>query len=160
MSHAHSHENTVPPPALAMAFALVGVSLLMTAAVQLGWADREAVPAVVRAQADVAKLETRNLTFADMADGSVQVTDADSSEVVASFAGEADGGGFIRGVLRGLARDRRMRGIDSAPPFALTMWEDGSLSLVDAATGRSIELGSFGPDNRAAFARLLRGSKQ
>jgi putative photosynthetic complex assembly protein len=160
VSHAHSHENTVPPAALAMAFALVGVSLLMTAAVQLGWADREAVPAVARAQADVAKLETRNLTFADMADGSVQVTDADTREVVASFAGEADGGGFIRGVLRGLARDRRMRGIDSAPPFALTMWEDGSLSLVDAATGRSIELGSFGPDNRATFARLLRGSAQ
>jgi putative photosynthetic complex assembly protein len=41
------------------------------------------------------------------------------------------------------------------PPFNLTLWKNGTLSLTDKTTGRAIELGSFGPDNRAAFAALL-----
>ena len=44
-----------------------------------------------------------------------------------------------------------------APPFTLTLWKNRTLSLEDKSTGRSIELGSFGPDNRAAFAALLPG---
>jgi hypothetical protein len=40
-------------------------------------------------------------------------------------------------------------------PYRLTLWDDYSLSLTDTGTGRTIELGSFGPDNRAAFAALL-----
>ena len=67
------------------------------------------------------------------------------------------GGGFIRGVLRGVARDRKMRGIGAQPPFALTLWRDGSLSLTDTATGREVELGGFGADNRAVFVALLEG---
>ena len=63
--------------------------------------------------------------------------------------------GFIRGVMRGLARDRRSRGIGNAPPFNLTLWRDGELSLTDSATRRSIELTAFGSTNRAAFAALL-----
>ena len=69
--------------------------------------------------------------------------------------------GFIRGVMRGLARERRMRGIGDAPPFNLSLWRDGELSLTDSATGRSIELTAFGIDQprrlrRAAAARNRR----
>lgn len=155
MSHAHSHDTTVPRPALAMAIALVVVSLLMTAAVRMGLAEREAVPAIERAKAAVAPLRTMQLRFADMPDGAVQVTNAATGDVIASMKGDNDGGGFVRGVLRGMARDRQMRGVGQAPPFTLTMWQDGSLSLLDPATGRSVELGSFGPDNRAAFLRFI-----
>jgi len=63
--------------------------------------------------------------------------------------------GFVRGVLRGLARDRKLRGIGPQPPFELTRWTDGRLSLTDTATGREIELDAFGPTNVGAFARLL-----
>ena len=63
--------------------------------------------------------------------------------------------GFIRGVLRGLARDRKLQRIGTEPPFRLTRWVDGRLSLDDPATGRRIELGAFGPTNAAAFAGLL-----
>jgi putative photosynthetic complex assembly protein len=63
--------------------------------------------------------------------------------------------GFIRGVLRGLARDRRSRGISQEPAFRLAQWPDGRLSLEDLATGKRIELGSFGATNRAAFAQIL-----
>jgi len=157
MSHTHSHENTVPRPALIAAGVLVGFSLLMTAAVQIGWLDRSAVPSAERAEAAVAPLEQRSLLFADGADGSVLITEAESGAQVGLIEAGSEQGGFIRGVLRGLARERRMHDVGSQPPFTLTLWQDGSMSLVDEATGRSVEIGAFGPDNRAAFAVLLEG---
>jgi putative photosynthetic complex assembly protein len=155
MSHAHSHENTVPAPALASAAALVVFALAMTATVQLGWLDRSAVPAVERAQAEIAPVAQRSLHFADMPDGSVEIADAASGAHVATIAAGGEQGGFIRGVLRGLARERRMNGLGARQPFTLTRWEDGSLTLRDEGTGRMVELGGFGADNRAAFAALL-----
>ncbi len=157
MSHTHSHENTVPRPALIAAGVLVGFSLLMTAAVQIGWLERSAVPSAERAEAAVAPLEQRSLLFADGADGSVLITEAGSGAQVGLIEAGSEQGGFIRGVLRGLARERRMYDVGSEPPFTLTLWQDGSMSLVDEATGRSVEIGAFGPDNRAAFAVLLEG---
>lgn len=158
MSLAHDHENTVPRPALIMAFALVGFVLLLTATVSLGFAEREAVPSAVRAAADVAPVERRRLAFADSETGAVIVSDATSGATITRFGRDSEGGGFVRGVMRGLARERMMNGIGASPPFELTLWEDGSLSLEDTATGRMIELGSFGHTNRATFARFLERS--
>lgn len=158
MSHAHSHENTVPRPALAMAGALVAITLALTTLVRVGVLDREAVPAVERAQDKVAAVEVRHLVFADRADGAVVVDDTDSGRTLAVLVGENDGGGFVRGVMRGMARERRMNGVGPARPFELTQWANGALTLRDPATGRAIELGSFGATNRAAFARFLKGS--
>lgn len=155
MSLIHDHDTNVPRSALAAAGMLVGATLAMTAAVTWGFAERAAVPAIERAEASIAPVATRNLTFRDQSDGSVLVIDADSREEIVTLIGEGNGGGFVRGVLRGLARDRRMRNVGAAPPFELTLWQDGALSLKDSATGRSVELGSFGPDNRAAFLRFL-----
>jgi putative photosynthetic complex assembly protein len=89
----------------------------------------------------------------------VVVRDAGSDALVATIAGEQEGGGFVRGVMRGLARERRMHGIGAEPVFVLTAWSDGGLSLTDTATGRVIELGAFGPDNRKTFARFLAGGR-
>jgi putative photosynthetic complex assembly protein len=155
MSHAHSHANTVPRPALLMALGLVVLTIVMVVAVRVGLAEREAVPAVERARTGAAPVAVRTLAFADMPTGAVQITDAETGRMVASLHGEGDGGGFVRGVLRGMARERQLRGVGQQPPFTLTLWQDGSLSLNDAATGRSVELGAFGPDNRAAFMRFL-----
>jgi putative photosynthetic complex assembly protein len=156
MSLVHDHDNTVPRPALAMAGILVGATLAMTAAVQWGFAERAAVPAVERSESSIGAVEARTIVFRDRSDGAVEVVDAKSGQDIAVLVGEGDGGGFVRGVLRGLARDRRMRGVGSEPPFELTLWQDGAMSLKDSATGRSVELGSFGPDKRAAFARFLK----
>ena len=155
MSAAHSHDQTVPRPALLAAGGLVVLSLLMTVMVRVGWLEREAVPAVARAADRATVVETRSLTFADRADGAVVIADAADGATVAIILSETKSGGFIRGVLRGLARERRSHGIGSAPPFTLTLFSDGSLNFIDTATQRSIELGAFGPDNRAVFAGLL-----
>jgi putative photosynthetic complex assembly protein len=85
--------------------------------------------------------------------GFVRVTDARSGDIVAMFGQE--GSGFIRGVMRGMARERRMHKLDASRPFRLTLYADTQLALTDMATGRVVELSGFGATNRAAFARLL-----
>jgi putative photosynthetic complex assembly protein len=57
--------------------------------------------------------------------------------------------------LRGLARDRRADHVGIAPPFRLTHWANGRLSLDDPSTGRHIDLEVFGPTNAGAFADIL-----
>jgi hypothetical protein len=63
--------------------------------------------------------------------------------------------GFVRGVLRGLARERRLKDVGPDAPFRLEQWSDNGLTLTDLGTGRQIELGAFGSTNRAAFAVML-----
>ena len=64
-------------------------------------------------------------------------------------------GGFVRGVMRGLAHERKVRGIGAAAPFRLSEWQGGRLDLEDTATGRHIDLEAFGTTNRDAFLQLL-----
>jgi putative photosynthetic complex assembly protein len=100
-----------------------------------------------------AAVAIRDLRFEDRNDGAVTVYDAHSEQIVDVLASGTNG--FVRGVLRGLVRDRKREDISSEPPFRLTRWADNRLSLQDMATGQSIELESFGPTNELAFARLL-----
>lgn len=92
----------------------------------------------------------RTLRFEDRADGAVVVREG--ADEVAVFEGEQ---GFLRGALRGLARLRKMDGLDGTAPFRLAAWADGRLTLTDSATGERIELEAFGTTNAAVFARLL-----
>ncbi|MFZ9965453.1 MAG: photosynthetic complex assembly protein PuhC [Steroidobacteraceae bacterium] len=95
--------------------------------------------------------ESRAQRFEDGANGSIVVLEqADTLTVI-----EPGRDGFIRGALRGLARERRLRGIGPEVPFELTRWSDGRFSLTDPATGQTIDLAAFGADNLAAFASLL-----
>lgn len=69
--------------------------------------------------------------------------------------GEAGEDNFIRATLRGFAQSRLRAGLSREVPFQLTRFDDGSLRLDDALTGRSVDFGAFGPSNYAAFARLM-----
>ena len=108
----------------------------------------------MRVEAHATVTASRSLSFADRADGALIATDSKTHAVVTAVA-PGSKTGFIRGVLRGLARERRMNGVGELPPFTITQWSDGALTLTDTATHRIIELGSFGPTTRAAFAALL-----
>jgi putative photosynthetic complex assembly protein len=57
--------------------------------------------------------------------------------------------------VRSLVHQRRIRSIGPEVPFTLTEWQNGNLTLADPATGRSVEVSSFGPDNRAVYQNLL-----
>jgi putative photosynthetic complex assembly protein len=100
-----------------------------------------------------APVQAVDLVFSDHRNGSVVVANAADGRIVLTVPpGE---GGFIRGVMRGLARDRKMRAIGPDLPFRLERRRNGMVILLDPATGREIALGSFGPTNLEAFSQLL-----
>lgn len=94
------------------------------------------------------------LVFEDRADGAVVVRDAMTGGVLQVF--DPGTNGFVRGAMRGLARERKRREIGAEVPFTLVLWPTGHLSLEDTATNASIDLSAFGPDNFAPFAEILR----
>jgi putative photosynthetic complex assembly protein len=146
-------EVAFPKGALWGAAALIGFTLSLAVAVRAGALPQVANPAALRAEASVTRVATRDLHFLDRADGAVVVTDLVGA-TVATIEPMAEQG-FVRGVLRGLARERRLQQVGPGAPFRLEAWSDHGLTLTDLGTGRQIELGAFGPTNRAAFAMLL-----
>ena len=96
---------------------------------------------------------SRDLLFADQRDGGVLVTDATSGKRVALV--EPTTGGFMRGIMRGLVREHRLKEQATGTAFRLTHWADGRLSIADPTTGESFDLEAFGSTNELAFAKLL-----
>jgi len=123
--------------------------LLIAVVASVSWVRWSGVP--IRAD-DEAPIVQRALRFSDMRDGSIAVIDAASGKQIHTVSGEQ---GFMRGSLRALVRERKLRGIGPAQPFALVARKDGRLTLEDPATGARIDLESFGPTNAAVFVRLL-----
>ncbi len=138
-----------PRGALVGAAALIGVALLAAGAARLTGVGTTGNPTSEA-------LERLALRFEDRPDGSVAIYDADQGRMVELL--EPGTNGFIRSVVRGLARERRLKGIGPEPAFELVRWADGRLSIDDPTTGRTIELGAFGPTNASAFAQLMVGA--
>ncbi len=95
----------------------------------------------------------RDILFEQRGDGAIVVREAHSADKIAVIAPGKDN--FIRGAMRGLARERTRYGGAAAQPFRLIRWESGRLSLSDTTTGQRIYLDAFGPTNAGAFARFL-----
>ncbi len=98
-------------------------------------------------------LRDRLVRFDDGPDGSVVIRDAGNLAVLARFPMAE--GGFVRGTLRALARERRQEEQGQEMPFRVSAWRDGQLTLDDVATGRRVDLTAFGATNAGIFARLL-----
>ena len=147
------HAQTVqfPRGPLLGAAALVGVTLVSVAAVRLAAPAPEVRPAAVVASG------SRDLRFMDRSDGAVVALEGPLDQVVAVI--EPGTNGFLRGVLRGLARERRSMGIGDRIAFRIGRPDGGRLAIEDLATGRRVDLDAFGPTNAQAFARLLRQEK-
>lgn len=98
-----------------------------------------------------------DLWFDVKADGSVMVKAIADQRVLDILP--ADGSGFVRGVMRGLFRQRMLHELDNLLPFRLVQRQDGRLYIQDLAiapedkTSR-VELDGFGPSNTQAFAKL------
>ncbi len=104
-------------------------------------------------EVDAQAVMTKQLRFEDRSDGSIAVVSATDGQVVKVIEGEA---GFVRGILRAMARERRIKEVNQAIPFELIARADGRLTLLDPATGNRIDLESFGKDNVIEFAVLLK----
>ena len=140
MSLHHDHAEPSPKAPLLVIAGIAALSLALAASASFGLVERDAVPNVSRAAAGTQASAIRSLTFA-------------TGERIVRV--EPGTGGFIRSTVRSLVHIRRSEGISARTPFTLTRWDDGSLTLSDPATGRALELGGFGDDNRAVFAALL-----
>ena len=104
---------------------------------------------------DASPAQVLQLRFEDRPDGSIAIIDYKTGKQIDAVQGEA---GFVRGTLRGLAQERKRRGLDSGPPFELIYRADGRLTLSDTATGRLVDLESFGPTNASTFFNLFNAS--
>ncbi len=139
-------QDSIPRAVLIGAAALVAFALVLTVAGRMSGFGIVETPRAELTQ-------SRDLRFEDRADGAVVVYDVEAGRVIDVFpSGE---GGFVRGVLRGLARERMLHGVDSPSPVRLVRGRGGALTLEDPSTGRLIDLTAFGPTNAGAFARLL-----
>jgi putative photosynthetic complex assembly protein len=145
--YAPKSDPTLPRGALIGAGVLVSASLLLAGIARLsGYQPERPPPSRV--------VSSEELRFEDRADGAVLVYEHD--QLVDTLPPGTNG--FVRGVLRGLARGRRADGVGRSPPFRLTRWADGRLSLDDPETGRHVDLEVFGPTNAGAFAEILTAS--
>lgn len=147
---AHHHDQKVPRAVLFAAAALILLSIALAALSRQGLIVRGEEPAAPT-------VASRDLVFLDRPDGGIQVLAAETGETVQTLAPGSNG--FLRGVLRGLVRERRLGGFEMNRPFRLRRHDDGRLTLIDLATERRIELVSFGPTNARAFARFLAGGE-
>lgn len=97
------------------------------------------------------------LQFLDGPQGLIEVINARNHAPLASYsAGE---GSFLRGILRSLVRERRMRDLEPGGAFHLALLETGSLVISDPQTGYWMALEAFGVDNRRVFAELLEAAQ-
>jgi len=141
-----SSNDKVPQGFIIAAGVMVVASLVMVSVARLtGYQPPQPPPSAI--------VEQRDFRFVDRADGAVLVYDSADGHL--AYTVEPSTEGFVRGVLRGLVRERRADRIGSTPPFRLTHWADGRLSLDDPSTGRHVDLEVFGPTNASAFAAIL-----
>lgn len=143
----HHHDQKVPRGVLLAAAVLLGISVTLAAQARSARTSDSALASSHEVDASA------ELRFEDRDDGSVAVLDAKTSEEVAIVPPVE--GGFVRGVMRGMFRTRKLESIDPDEHFRLTRYSNGSLVLEDPESGRRVELRSFGPTNYQAFARML-----
>ena len=138
---------SIPKPALLGIAVLVGFTLLAT----IGGKTFD-VGTVKNPEAEIAVV--KELRFEDRENGALLIFAGNTDELV--FAIEpGTNSGFVRGVLRGFARERHRSGVGVEPPFLLSALVDGRMFLEDPETGRKVPLDGFGRTNAEAFARIL-----
>jgi putative photosynthetic complex assembly protein len=140
------HDTILPRGALIGGSALVIGSLLLVGIVRISGYKPEEAPAST-------PVEVSELRFEDRPNGAIAIYTSADNRLVDTLAPGTNG--FVRGVMRGLVRDRRAEDVGEVPPFRLTRWADGRLSLDDPSTGRHVDLEVFGPTNAGAFADIL-----
>ncbi|MHB2167148.1 photosynthetic complex assembly protein PuhC [Alsobacter sp. R-9] len=95
----------------------------------------------------------RDLSFVELEGDRIRVLDARSGSELALIGPDQDG--FIRGFLRGLGHQRKLHNVEPDQAYRLILWNDGSLTISDTATGQRVMLNAFGATNAAALARFL-----
>ncbi len=135
---------------------LIGIGLIIAVSIvgvaAKTWLVDTAEP--YSAQASVGQVvKSRALRFVDAGHGEVIVSDWSSGKVIRTLPAGEDN--FIRGVIRGLARERRQLGLGQETAFLIKQYDSGRLVLEDPATQRVLVLRAYGATNKQAFQQLL-----
>ncbi|TFL19308.1 photosynthetic complex assembly protein PuhC [Jannaschia formosa] len=146
----HRDREMIPTVLVRAMGVLVVSALLITAYASFTDRPLEAMPAL---DGEVAVVKQRLIYLdADGVSGAARVLDVNGS-VIADL--DPSQGGFVAGVERVLAFERKRRGETQVRPIRLVLYENGQLSLRDDVTGWRAELVGFGAKNADTFARLL-----
>jgi putative photosynthetic complex assembly protein len=94
----------------------------------------------------------RSVTYGGDRNTGIQLYDENGVEIASS---RHDKAGFIDVVWVSMSRERLVQRTDPAAPFRIVQRENGRIDVIDDSTGWQLELIGYGPDNIAAFARLL-----
>ncbi len=95
----------------------------------------------------------REILFSDRVDGGIAIRDASTGQLIGEIPpGE---GGFVRGALRGFARERRLQNPGMESPLRLAAVQGGAIVLEDPVSGRWTDLRAFGATNVQSFADIL-----
>lgn len=139
-----------PRGVLYAAAALILFTMLMVFAAQRTELGTVRLPQV----AAESQVEVR---FEDLGADGLGVLDAATGTTLARVPQGQDG--FIRGVIRGVNRTRKLDGLEPQMVFRLARWTDGRLSLIDPETEEVVDLRGFGATNLDAFARLVEAAE-
>jgi len=137
----------VPRTLVVAMFTLMGVTLALTAFATL--TDRTHVGVLAESPVVV---ETQ-LSLIGTREGNVAVLNANGIQIAHSAE---DKQGFIGVIWRVMERRRLLAGNPgSVEPIRLVRRENGHIVLIDPVTDMTVPLIGYGPDNIAAFARLI-----
>ncbi|TVP55531.1 MAG: photosynthetic complex assembly protein PuhC [Gemmatimonadales bacterium] len=154
MSYIHIDDDTPPnilPPAALKAIGVMLALVLVLAAV----ARLTGVGVVSSADLDDRTvIAERMISFeTEGEDGIIRIRDGSSAMLLVQL--EPGEGGFLRGAVRPLNRERMTARFSPEDPYRLVQWSDGALTLDDPLTGVRLDLYAFGHTNAGAFAALL-----
>jgi putative photosynthetic complex assembly protein len=135
------------------------VWVVLAMALLWGWAvsrdDATYAPPEPQAAASVLSAA---LLFVDGPEGRIDVLEAQTESQLAQYgSGEAS---FLRGILRSLVRERRIRDLEAGGVFELNLLDNGSLVISDPETRYWMALEAFGVDNRQVFVTLLERAQE
>ena len=152
MTYIHVDEETTTGSSGVPRIALILAGGFAVAVIALAAVARIANKGTLGEETHAQAVASRALVFSDHPDGSIGVYDAQHQVELSTLTGT---GGFVRGALRALARQRRLASVGPEVPFYLVKWSDGRLTLDDSSTHNHLELKAFGSENEAAFDKLL-----
>ena len=145
MSDPFNNQN-MPTGLLVAVFSLLGFTLLAVAVFST-------LHGPAPLEVDYGGSVSRDLRFVDLGAGEVGIYAWPEGQQIATLPPGQEN--FIRGVMRGLARERRGIGVGDDVPFRVTQLGDGRMTLQDPATGRVLLLDAFGPTNSGSFKNLI-----
>ncbi len=133
------------------------VWVVLAMALLWGWGvSRQDITYAPPPQPTSPSISSAQLLFIDGHKGRIDVLEAQTHTPLVAF--ESGQGSFLRGILRSLVRERRVRDIDPGGAFQLALLENGSLVISDPETGYWMALEAFGVDNRRVFAEILQSA--